>query len=77
MSLVMINIAKQDIPESIRLTGKAHMVTAIQGNDVILHCDANTKVERIENAYWQMMPYCESFRWTTSDLGACFYISKR
>jgi len=70
--MIRINIANKDIPDSERLTGKAHMVTLIKDQDVTLNVDQNTKFTRIEEAYWQMLPYCKSFRVTSENLGMAF-----
>ena len=77
MTTVMINIAKKDVPDSVRVTGKADFILTIQGNDVILNVDGNTKFERIQDCYWNALVYCKSFKVTSEDLGIAFLIEAK
>jgi len=74
MNTVMINIAAKDVPDSVRLTGKAHMVTVIKDKDVILNVDGGVIFSRIQEAFWHTLPYCKSFKVTSEDLGVAFLV---
>lgn len=77
MAVVMINIAKKDVPDSVRVTGKAHFALIVTDNDVILNVDGDTMFERIQECYWQSLPYCKSFKATSEDLGIAFLMETK
>ncbi len=70
---ITINLAKKDIPNSSRLTGKTQMMHLISNNHVTVNLDADTW-HKLPDIYWQMLAFTASLRFTDEDLGSAWLV---
>ena len=70
---ITINTAKKDLEGSVRVTGKAQMISVIKGNDITVNMDKDSW-HKLEDIYWQMLAFVKTIRFTSEDLGNAWLV---